>query len=44
MKFTRINQKELSAWYAKMAKEYLGYDQTMARLEKENKDNPYWNN
>ena len=38
MKFTRINQKEFSAWYAKMAKE------TSARFEKENKDNPYWNN
>ena len=31
MKFTRIDQKEFSAWYAKMAKE------TSARLEKENK-------
>ena len=28
MKFTRINQKEFSAWYAKMAKE------TSARLKK----------
>ena len=37
-KFTRINQKEFSKWYAGMKKE------VDTRLEKENKNNPYWNN
>ena len=38
MKFTMINQKEFNAWYKEMTK------RVDARLEKENKNNPYWNN
>ena len=36
MKFTRISQKKFNAWYKEMKKE------VDTRLEKENKDNPYW--
>jgi len=38
MKFTRINQKKFNTWYTQMKKE------VSARLEEENKNNPYWNN
>ena len=38
MKFKMIPKEEFSKWYTEMTK------RVDARLEKENKNNPYWNN